>query len=660
MNGRASPLLRALRLRQAWAPVWAGNGGGWTVLGLTLLLQFFLQAWVFPLSLLSDGTPLLHIDSAFHQYQMQVARQLCAEGRNLGYEPSFAAGQLGGLAFNGSAKLQALLACAYEGGDAVAVAYKQLSFWQGVIAPGCLVLAALLLNLPTRAVLFSAVLALLLWWTGAMRWYHTAGMVSYVMAAFVGVPFCLALMRVCKQPTLWSVLAVCAASVLGIWLHPLFPLGAALAGAAVLLLEVRDGAMALRCAGVVVLATLCMLVSSWDWLAVSLQGLAQPAFPQLYQRDVLPALAVSELLGLAPTAAGGSRLYGALVVGAVLCVLLWRGTQRRALWGLTVGGGVLMLWASLGALSSSIAAWQPNRFSSMAWLCLAVPAAAGFDAACSAVKGPLRTAWSMRRLALGLPLAAALLLVAYFVTELGREVFASPSQKRYGVAPPEVKGPGLLSTQLLRFLHDQTNKSARVLFEVSLARVHDGAHMAGWLASAADREFIGGPYPYGDFASAWDGFAFGQVHAGRPSAALGTLLDTYNVGWMLCHSPDCKAAMAALPDTKVVATIGPITAFQRAATPGFVVQGQATVVDRCVNRLELAAVAGPLLVLRYHWVPGLVTVPAALIKPMSLVPGARPFVAIQDPPPQLVLRIGEGSGLPCKERAELMPAALAR
>ena len=68
MNERVSLLQRFTR----WLPVWtrggaqpgAGQGLRWGLVGMTLLLQFALQAWFFPLVLLNDGTPLLYIDSA--------------------------------------------------------------------------------------------------------------------------------------------------------------------------------------------------------------------------------------------------------------------------------------------------------------------------------------------------------------------------------------------------------------------------------------------------------------------------------------------------------------------------------------------------------------------------------------------------------------------
>jgi hypothetical protein len=57
-------------------------------------------------------------------------------------------------------------------------------------------------------------------------------------------------------------------------------------------------------------------------------------------------------------------------------------------------------------------------------------------------------------------------------------------------------------------------------------------------------------------------------------------------------------------------------------------------------------------VLRYHWVPGLVSVPPSRVQPVELVSGVPPFIAILNPPPTLVLRIGNGPGVPCEARAE--------
>lgn len=143
--------------------IWAS----WAVVLGALLLQFLLQAYFFPWPALGNEQPLLHIDSGFHHYQMEVARQLCAEGLVSGYDPNFAAGQVAGVVVNASAKLQALFACVAGTAEAVPTVYKQISFWQGVAAPALVASAAAMLGLGPLGTALAALLATLGWWTGA-------------------------------------------------------------------------------------------------------------------------------------------------------------------------------------------------------------------------------------------------------------------------------------------------------------------------------------------------------------------------------------------------------------------------------------------------------------------------------------------------------------
>jgi hypothetical protein len=203
---------------------------------------------------------------------------------------------------------------------------------------------------------------------------------------------------------------------------------------------------------------------------------------------------------------------------------------------------------------------------------------------------------------------------------------------------------------MARFLRDHTSREARVFFEQSSARVHDGAHIAGWLAITQQREFIGGPYPYSGFASAWDNNSFGGRNDDRTPEEWLALLDAYNVRWMICHTESCRHAMNQLPGTTKLADWGRVTAYGRKQSAGFVHQGEAQVTASCVNRVELSGVAGEPVVLRYSWVPGLRAHPSGRVEPVHVVPGGRPFVAIHNPPSQLVLRVGEGAGTPCSQR----------
>ncbi|HRL76426.1 MAG TPA: hypothetical protein PK440_05380 [Candidatus Accumulibacter phosphatis] len=617
------------------------------VIATTLLLQFALQAAFFPFPALFDATTLTYIDAPFHQYQIEVARQLCAEGQVTGYDLFFAAGHLGGVTFNASAKLPALLACMIGSPESVGTIYKQFSFWSGVLAPALLVLTCHLLRLPASVAALAAILAVLCWWTGAIRWYHTAGMVAYILAAHACIPFAVAAARTCARPAAGPVVLLTLLAALGLLLHPLFAVAAALVALPLLIVDSEATGKPARTLAVASTLLLGMLALNAFWLVESLSAPSFVTVANPYQRVVDPALPLRELLGTATTAAGGSRLYGGLLLGAALCIAFCKGPQRRALLALVAASVLLLLWASLGALLQPLAALQPNRFSALAWLCLLVPAAAGVQAAAVQWSSSRGTGRWLR----GGPLAAIGVLVLFFVYEGWHEIFAPADAPRYAVAPPEARGSGELSREIIAFLRQHTDRSARVLFENSLGRVHDRGHQAGLYALASDREFIGGPYPFTDFASAWDRYVFGSAHDRHSPQAMTDMLDAFNVRWMLCHSQGCRAAMSALPGVQELAVLGPVVAYGRTSSPGFVVRGQARIVDRCINRLELADVSGSPLILRYHWVPGLVSLPAGRVEPVQLVAGARPFVAIHDAPPsRLTLRVGTKPGLPCDAR----------
>ncbi|RTL18824.1 MAG: hypothetical protein EKK52_13770 [Burkholderiales bacterium] len=626
------------------------SGLRWVLLG-TLLVQGVLQAIFFAGTSVLDATPLVHIDAPYHAYQMEVARQLCSEREIQGWDPFFGGGQPAGVVGNASAKVQGLFACLDGQPSAIWPTYKASSFVFGLLGPATLVVACMLIGLSVRATVLASVLGVLMWWTGGLRWYHTAGLVSYVAMAYALIPFVIAVKRLVAAPGPVAALAVGLFAAAGFWLHPLFPVAAVLLGLPLLIVGLRDIRQPLAATGCVVAVTVLMVAVNWAWVAPTLTEKSGISNGLLYQAGVNVWLPLQEMLGRAGTAAGGTRMAIGLLVGAGLVLALRRVPHRLELVGLMLGSAVLMIWASVGAVSPGIARLQPNRFSTLAWLVLVVPAAGGLDAALSTWRHAARGL----RLVLGLSLCTVALFAAFFCREVWREFTLPDGGPRYGVAPPEVKGDGEVLRRLELFLKEHTDRSARVYFENSLGRIHDGAHIAGLLAMRADRELIGGAYPGVDFANAWDDTAFGQPLSRFTPEALVQRLDDYNIRWMLCHREACRHAMQSVPGVSRVAELGPVTAFERTTAPGWVLEGQARVTARCHNRLELDDISGDRLVLRYHWVPGLRSVEGAVLRPVELVPGARPFVAIDHPPARLTLRRGAGDGLPCASRS---PASL--
>lgn len=622
-----------------------GRRSHWQVCGgiaaLSCLLQFLLQAAFFPLSALSDSTRVGAIDAPYHQYQLEVARDLCRDGLVAGYEPRFLAGAAGGVTLNASAKVPGAIYCAVGQWVSAASVYKHFSFWSGVAAPALIVLACGLLGVSAATTLLAGLFACLLWWVGPLRWYHTAGMVSWVLAAYAIPAFVAAFWRwgLERRPGAWMAIGLCGA--FGFLLHPLFVVAAVLFGAPVLAASWPKVKPLTLLASVAVVGAVTLLPNLiWILPSISTPGLANADTP--YQRAVEPLLFAHEMLGRAPTAAGGSKLYLVLVLGALFSMLPARKSEGFEALPSLVGAALLMAWASLAGWSGSLALLQPNRFSALAWLTTCVPAAAGFVwAGRSAIHSG---EW---RLLKALLLAAALGLGLYYVKDALHEALAPAGQARVGTQPPESRSAGAVERSLASYLRSSTSADARVLFETSLGRIHDGGHGAGLLAYFGQREFIGGPYPFLGSVNFWDGTLMGRPILEYSEQQLARLLTAYNVGWILCHTAACKEALSRLPDTLQTDVMGPVTAFRRQSYPGFVASGLGVVTGRCTNRVEVESQGGGSLVLRYHWVPALRSVPSGEVRPIVLANDLAPFVEVRNPPPRFSLRLGSGDGQPC-------------
>ncbi|WP_146108636.1 hypothetical protein [Chromatium okenii] len=193
------------------------------ILGLTFALQFFLVAQTFPLSELFGSASLLYIDNPFHEYNVAMG----AAVGSVGYDPFFAAGRATGFALNHSDRLPAFLANILPSSLTAADIWKLYTFAVSLIASICLPLTLIILRFERNAIAISAALGLLLWWTGIFRWFHTAGMVSFIFIAFASLPFTALVVRLLTQAFTKTLIATVALGLVAAFLffsHPLFPL----------------------------------------------------------------------------------------------------------------------------------------------------------------------------------------------------------------------------------------------------------------------------------------------------------------------------------------------------------------------------------------------------------------------------------------------------
>lgn len=604
-----------------------------SVVFLALLVQFLLLAREFPVSELFSETPLLHIDSAFHWFEISEAQALWAGHRLVGYNPWFAAGYADGVNYNASAKFPALLAALLSPWLSASVAYKLYSFGSAWLAPACVPVAMRLLRADIAATSATTVFGILLWWISGLHWYHTAGMVSYVFSCYAALPYIALIWRGITEPLLpRHVAALALYGAVGLAYHPLFPLPVLFCVPALAALSwerVKARQMLILLA---VVPPLCLLPNlSWILPSLHYGGLASS---QPFQKAIDITIAWQEALGRIEGYARGARINPVLWLFALGGLGVTRdGQWRRMSLAFVLAAGALILFAATGAALPKVGAIQPNRLSMAAYLLLAIPAGLGISA--------MARTLAARHLPLPVPVgsvAALLLMSVFFAKELARELSWADGP-RHGAHPPEVKGLGDISRRLLDWLGRNTNAEARVLFETSLGRIHDGAHMAGYLALNAQREFIGGPYVHMHHAGFWDGFVFGRKIAAFTSGEFAERLALYNIGWVIVHSAPSKEFLDRQPGISVRAEQGPLKVYEVAGPRSFFVEGAGRVAGRGFNRLDLQDLSGPAVTLKYHYVPGMAADPPVKLEPVLLQNDPEPFVRIIAPPPAATLSL---------------------
>ncbi len=611
----------------------------WLVLA-TLIVQLALVSISFPVGQLLTGVPLLHTDAGYHWYQIVLAKDLARTGAIVGYDPTFNAGYPGGVTYNWSAKAPAALAVLLGDHIDPAVAYKLHSFVSAVLGPACVALALRWFGLGLGVCAVGTLFGFLLWWASMFHWFHTAGMVSFVAGSYAALPYAAAVLRHLDGRGGWG--RTLTLGIIGAFLmfyHFMFgvPVAAILIGAVLGGARVKSPG---RAAAVFLgIPAICLAANLWwllparhYWTAFS-PGVADP-FP--HQKVVDASILWKELLGLWSGTAHGSKIYYAIALCAVVaCLLPARAEDRRTARGWVLAGLALAVMAAVGAVLPPIARIQPNRFAPVAYLILCVPAAVGLGALLrrAASAGPLaRRAPALLLIALALP------GLLYAALETAREPLAGP-HGHYGVPPPEVAGLGEKGSWALQWLRDQTDTTGRILFEDSRALVYDNNHAAGYLARESGREFIGGPYPYHHFAGFWDGFLFNRPIEQLSPAEFQEYMRLYNVRWILVHSDRSKRYLAGVPGVIPMETHEGLQGYRVEGPGSYFIEGSGSVVRRGPNRIELADLAGPSVVLKYHFIPGLKSDPPATIEAARMLDDPNSFIRILNPPPRMVLRL---------------------
>lgn len=109
-------------------------------------------------------------------------------------------------------------------------------------------------------------------------------------------------------------------------------------------------------------------------------------------------------------------------------------------------------------------------------------------------------------------------------------------------------------------------------------------------------------------------------------------LDLYNVGWILAHSEGLKRYLDGIPTVSLVSSMDPLSLYRVDIDHSFFMQGEGKVTARAVNRIDLEELKGEVIVLKYHYVPGIRAEPDVRIDGVRLLDDPEPFIRIIQPP----------------------------
>jgi hypothetical protein len=585
---------------------------------------------------LIDERPILSGSHPLHLYHGYLgARSFLQRGSVCCYDPAFQAGYPKTPTFDGGSR-PAELFLALAGGQYRPAAYKIGFFTCCLIAPLILLGAARGFGLGAGASALVVCLSLLTWWGSTCRNAINTGDLDLVLGALFSVAFVTGLIAFDRSPRIriWLGLLLAGSAV---WFtHQLLAL---LLSPVVLVYYLSVGAKHrtawhLALAGSVLAALLVngfwlpsWFTSWWMHLPIQFEG-------DLPLHHTLHTLWDSPVWGDSV-----DRLLAALIFGfcAIGLVLLNEFNRRAAARTLGIGAiGFLMLslggtaWRPLGRLGSS------QLYLPALWFGM-LPAVYALVHLSS---------WLTRRA--GNP-ANGVALVGCLVAALGTGAWRiTAGQGRQLVsAPPLTVGVTDDERAVAEKIMETTTPEARILWEEHSGRA-DSSHWTALLPILTNRAFIGGLGPElcieHSFPRLVDQALAGRSLRETSDAELEQFCRRYNIGWVVCRSPETAARLRACPTARLVSSLpslDPGWLFDLRAR-SYVLKGQARILQANSEKIALADVIPEdgKVVLSFHYQTGMHVSPGRV--QIEREPDARdpvPFIRLRMPDPASRLTI---------------------
>ena len=609
-----------------------------SILWVLVFIQFCLVSTTFPISELLSDAPLFYIDGAMHWYRLTLATNLAEQGNLIGYDPFFNAGFVQGIHANPAAKIPSFFAILLNSYVDEIVIWKIYSFFIAVSLPIITIWGLHVFGLNKKEIIFGLLLAIVLFWVSRFRWFHTAGLVSYVAVAYLAIPYTAYIYKYLIGGYGWKGLVLLGlAGALCMYIHPLFAV-IIFFTASPLVFFVNSALTFKRFFNLVFIPPTIIVLLNFPW-----------AYPKFFETFLIGtsygshqsyadiSIVFKELFGIWDGYYRGSKLNLILLLLSAVAILTeWKTTRRNLVASLLISWLLLVFYASLGSYIDVLASFtQPNRFASAGYLLLVVPAGIG-------VVGLYKFVFSncsqkFTRYVAGLFLIFCTSGVLYTFYEVKREV-SYENIGHYGKVPPEVTGIGDKTSTILDWIEAHTSKNGRILFEISNGRFHDDSHIAPYLAYASGREFVGGPYPRFNFSNFWDGFIFGKPINAYSYTEFQKYLNLYNLRWIIVHTQESRDYLADAPGITLNYDDKGLSFYTvDVNNESFFLKGKGNVVSRDHNFLAFENVKGNEVIIKYHYFSELETDPPVSMSPIFMLDDPNPFIKLNNPPEEFQL-----------------------
>ncbi|MCU0704728.1 MAG: hypothetical protein MUF18_12190, partial [Fimbriiglobus sp.] len=505
----------------------------------------------------TDDRPVVSGHHPLHQYHAGLGAGAFREGGTASaYDPHFQAGYPKTPVFDSAARVAEPIYLLLGDHDHAPAAYKIALVVLCGMVPLVFAAAGRGFGIPAGGTVWAAAGGCLVWWSEPVRTVFDHGHLDLLTVGLAFILFLGGLARYAGRPGPSGWATMTAASVVGWYVHPVAWFGLLPAVAVFYLVAAPRHGLAWHL-GALAVPVLGLGVNWWwlaDWAAFWWVRCEPTDGPPASSATVWQASEVLRLLSV-----GG---WAVLALAAVGLVAMVRKERCGAAGGLIASVAVAVVAARLGEADGTDARHAAAGLPAL----LVVPAAFAVSRFMERMKiGPV--------LAVGV--VAGLIGVAFHppTAELAR-----------GVVPlvhPLAVGLNDTQAEVVEILQKHTTTEARVLIEESA----DGWHWMPLLAPLTGRHFIGGLDAGGclehSAAELRDHRLAGRPLASWSAADRAEYARRYNIGWVLCRTPEVAEWWAADPMATEVARFtpaeGPVVLFELKRPRSFVLSGKATI-----------------------------------------------------------------------------------